>query len=87
MVERLLQALIRNGLRRGVLGGSQVWAIVWLVAFAYRRWGLRHPQVVYSEELGVGQRLEIVHFQPEEKRRKRSGKRARQPAEVGGVEP
>jgi hypothetical protein len=86
MVERLLQTLIRNGMRRGVLGGSQAWAVVWLAAFAYRRWGLRRPQVVYSETLGVGDRLEIVHHQPEVKRRKRSGKRSRQPVEGGEVQ-
>lgn len=85
MVERLLRTLIRNGMRRGVLGGSQTWAVVWLVAFAFRRWGLRRPQVVYSEELGAGQRLEIVHYEPVPKERKRSTKRARRRAEVDGV--
>lgn len=65
MIEYLLRQLTRQGMRRGVLGGSRTWAIVWLVAFAVRRWGLRREEVVYSEKLPPGSTLTIAHERAE----------------------
>jgi hypothetical protein len=75
-MERLLRNLTRTGMRRGVLGGSRGWAIVWLAAFAIRKWGIRREEVVYSESLEPGGRLTIVHEEPPGKdKRRRAGRR------------
>jgi hypothetical protein len=76
VLERLLRTLTRQGMRRGVIGGSQAWAIVWLAAFAIRKWGLRREEVVYSEALEPGGRLTIVHEEPTGKAKgRRAGRR------------
>ncbi len=74
MLERLLRSLTRTGMRRGVLGGSRAWAIVWLAGFAILRWGIRREEVVYSETLEPGGRLTITHEKPPDKDK---GRRAR----------
>jgi hypothetical protein len=76
VVERVLRTLTRQGMRRGVLGGSQGWAIVWLAAFAIRKWGLRREEVVYSEALEPGGRLTIVHEAPAGKAKGRRSARS-----------
>ncbi|HEY1634463.1 MAG TPA: hypothetical protein VGF64_06875 [Acidimicrobiales bacterium] len=75
-MERLLRNLTRTGMRRGVLGGSRSWAIVWLAAFAIRKWGIRREEVVYSESLEPGGRLTIVHEElPGKDKGRRAGRR------------
>jgi hypothetical protein len=74
VIEYLLGRLTRQGMRRGVIGGSRIWAIVWLVAFAVRKWGLRREEVVYSEKLPPGGTLTIAHEGPAGKH---EGRRAR----------
>lgn len=76
MIDRLLRDLSRTGMRRGVRGGSRAWAIVWLAAFAIRKWGIRREEVVYSEALEPGGRLTIVHEEPPHKDKgRRAGRR------------
>jgi hypothetical protein len=76
VIERLLRYLSRTGMRRGVRGGSRAWAIVWLAAFAIRKWGIRREEVVYSEALQPGGRLMIVHEEPPHKDKgRRAGRR------------
>ena len=76
MLERLLRNLTRQGMRRGVVGGSRAWAAVWLAAFAIRKWGIRREEVVYSESLEPGGRLTITHEQPPGKDKgRRAGRR------------
>jgi hypothetical protein len=64
-IERGLQTLQRNGVRRGVVGGSNRW--VWVAVVS---WGLRQlrraassePEVVYRGELRPGQTFRIDHL-------------------------
>jgi hypothetical protein len=74
VIEFVLGQLARQGMRRGVIGGSRIWAIVWLVAFATRKWGLRREAVIYSEKLPPGGALRITHEPPAGKH---EGRRAR----------
>jgi hypothetical protein len=63
--DRVLQTLQRNGVRRGVVGGSNGW--LWV---AVASWGLRRlrrsvgsePELVYRGELRPGQTLHIDHL-------------------------
>jgi hypothetical protein len=71
VLERVLRRLSSTGMRRGVIGGSRAWAVVWLTAFAIRKWGIRREEVVYSESLEPGGRLTITHEQPPAKTRGR----------------
>jgi hypothetical protein len=64
-LDRGLQILQRNGVRRGVMGGSRPW--FWV---AIGTWGLRRlrrtigsePEVVYRGELQPGQTFRIDHL-------------------------
>lgn len=63
-MDRLLRYFVRRGLRDGVLGGKGAWA--WLGGAAlFARFAIkamrRRPEVVFSEQLGVGERLVIAH--------------------------
>jgi hypothetical protein len=64
-IDRGLQTLQRNGVRRGIMGGSNRW--VWI---AVASWGLRRlrraigsePELVYRAELRPGQTVSIDHL-------------------------
>jgi hypothetical protein len=64
-LDRGLQILQRNGVRRGVVGGSRSW--FWV---AVATWGLRRlrraigsePELVYRGELKPGQAFRIDHL-------------------------
>ncbi len=61
----LLRILARNGLRKGLLGGSKPWLIVGAAAGGIRLLGRmagREPAVVYCEKLEPGERLVISHL-------------------------
>ena len=63
-MKRRLARLIRlNAVRKGLLGGSRAWRIVW-VALLVRRMVGRDEKVVYSGELGPGQTLVITRGRP-----------------------
>jgi hypothetical protein len=63
-VEAVLRILLRNGMRKGVMGNSRVWTVVAVFAGALRlkQWlNRRESTVVYSEELQAGETLVIAH--------------------------
>ena len=66
-MNRLVRVLLRNGWRRGVLGGSRPWVIAGGVALAVRvlqKLVGSEERVVYSEELRPGETLVIEHARP-----------------------
>ncbi len=64
-MEPLLSAAVRNGWRRGVLRGNQVWLVVGAAAWMMRRVRRgREPHPVFVEELEPGQAVTITHFAP-----------------------
>jgi hypothetical protein len=64
LVASLVRRLLREGWRRGVLGGSPAWTAVGGVALlaylAGRAWQ-NEGDVVFSEKLAPGQTLRIHH--------------------------
>ena len=64
MIRRLTRVLLRTGFRRGVLGGSRPWVVLFGVAGALRliqRINDRESEVVFSEELQPGETFVIAH--------------------------
>ncbi len=61
---RIVRYLMRQGWRRGVVGGSPLWTVVCglgvLGYLAGRAWH-REPEVVFSEKLAPGQVIRITH--------------------------
>lgn len=61
---RLIRLLLRQGWRRGVVGGSPAWtAVCGLGVLGYlagRAWH-REPEVVFSEKLSPGEVIRITH--------------------------
>jgi hypothetical protein len=60
----VVRLLLRNGLRRGVLGGSRAWLVlggVGLMFKMFKKLGGSEPEVVYSEELPVGSAVVIAN--------------------------
>lgn len=60
----MLGLLLRQGFKRGVLGGNRTWLVVGGTALALRllkKLSGSEPKVVYSEELKEGQALVIAN--------------------------
>jgi hypothetical protein len=60
----MLSLLLRQGFRKGVLGGSRRWLVIGGAALGMRVLGKltrREPEVVYCEELAPGEALVITH--------------------------
>ena len=60
----MLGFLLRQGFRRGVLGGSRRWLVIGGAALGARVLGKlarREPEVVYCEELSPGESLLVAH--------------------------
>jgi hypothetical protein len=65
LTQRLLKTLFRNGLRRGILGGSRPWTAVAVAVGGVRLFQrLTRPgdPVVYREELRSGDTVTISHL-------------------------
>ena len=65
MTRRLLKYLMRNGVRRGVLGGSRPWTVVAVAVGCLRliqRVSRPGDPVVYREELHPGEAVIISHL-------------------------
>jgi len=63
----MVRFLIRTGLRKGLVEGSQFWLVlggVGLLLKVVRKLGGKEPVVVYSEELPVGQAIVIANERP-----------------------
>jgi hypothetical protein len=63
-VEALLRTLLRNGVRKGLMGNSRLWTVVAVFtgAFRFKQWlNRRETGVVYREELQPGETLVIAH--------------------------
>jgi hypothetical protein len=64
IVSTLVRRLLKEGWRRGIVGGSPAWtAAGGLAVLAYlagRAWK-KEPDVVFSEKLQPGQAIRIVH--------------------------
>ena len=63
-MQRLLRFALRNGLRKGLLGGSRPWLIAGGVAAGLRvlrKLAGSEPEVVYSEKLEPGETVVIAH--------------------------
>ena len=63
-MQKLIQLALRNGLRRGLLGGSRPWLIIGGVAAGIRilrKIAGSEPVVVFSEKLEPGDSLVIAH--------------------------
>jgi hypothetical protein len=59
--------LFRNGVRRGLVGGSRPWTIVAIVAGSVRlfnRFRGTGPEIAYSEKLEPGQTV-VIHLERE----------------------
>ena len=66
-VGRLVRLLRRNGVRKGIFGGSRGWAAVAVGTWGYttlKRMARREPELVFSEELKPGQRIIISNNRP-----------------------
>jgi hypothetical protein len=66
-MNRLVRLALRNGWRRGILGGSRPWLVAGGVALGVRvvqRMTGAEEQVVYSEELRPGETLVVAHGRP-----------------------
>jgi hypothetical protein len=66
-VGRVVQILRRNGVRKGIFGGSRGWAAVAVGTWGYttlKRMARREPELVFSEELKPGQRIVISNGVP-----------------------
>ena len=60
----MVKLLLRNGLRKGVLGGSRPWLVlggVGLLLRVLKKLGGSEPEVVYCEELPVGSAIVIAN--------------------------
>lgn len=60
----MLGLLLRQGFKRGVLGGNRTWLVVGGAALALRllkKLSGSEPKVVYSEELKEGEALVIAN--------------------------
>jgi hypothetical protein len=61
-VGRVIRILRRNGVRKGIFGGSRGWAAVAVGTWGYttlKRLAQREPELVFSEELKPGDRIII----------------------------
>jgi hypothetical protein len=66
-VGRIVRILRRNGMRKGVFGGSRGWAAVAVGTWGYttlKRLARREPELVFSEELKPGERIIISNNRP-----------------------
>jgi hypothetical protein len=68
LLDRAVRLGLRHGLRRGLMGGSQLWMAVGVVALGVRivqRWGSPKP-IVVTERLAPGEAIVVRHFFPPE---------------------
>lgn len=60
----MLRFLIRNGVRKGLLGGSRPWLVLGgaaMVLRVVRKLGGSEPEVVFCDELKPGEAVVVAH--------------------------
>jgi hypothetical protein len=60
----MVRLLLRNGLRKGVMGGSRPWLVlggIGLLMRVLKKLSGSEPEVVYSEELPVGTAIIVAN--------------------------
>lgn len=60
----MLRFLLRNGIRRGLLGGSRPWMVVGAVGLVLRvarKFAGNEPEVVFRDELKPGEAVVVAH--------------------------
>lgn len=75
-MDRLLRWAFGRGVRRGLLGGDRMWLVIGaaaLLARLGRRAFRKHPELVFSEKLGLGEHLIITHRPPRGHNGRREG--------------
>ena len=63
-MQKLLRMMLRNGLSKGLFGGSRPWLVLGGIAAGMRvlrKIAGSEPEVVYSEELQPGESVVIAH--------------------------
>lgn len=68
------RVIATNSVRKGLIGGSGFWRLIWLIRLARRNWTKVSKKgempIVHSEAIGEGEAWTMVHV-PEESRRGR----------------
>jgi len=64
LVDRLTRKLLRDGLRRGLLQGSDLWLALGAVALVVRVIAKPEPPKVVSQKLALGESVTITHLPP-----------------------
>lgn len=77
--DRLTRRLVRDGLRRGILEGNDLWLAVGSVAFLVRVLARKDKPKVVTEQLALGESIVVSH-QPAPLR----GRAARRAGRAGG---
>jgi hypothetical protein len=75
-VKGFIDSLVRKGFRRGLLGGENIWLVLGAAALVARfttRALAKKEEVVFSEELGIGERIVITHSPPKGHNGRREG--------------
>jgi hypothetical protein len=66
-VDTLVRWALGRGLRRGLVGGERLWLVVGALALLFklgRNAARKRSELVFSEKLGLGERLIITHSRP-----------------------
>lgn len=64
LVQRLVRVLLRQGWKRGVVGGNPAWTALGgaaLIGYLARRVLKRDPEVVFLEQIRPGESIRITH--------------------------
>jgi hypothetical protein len=87
LIARIVDGLVRRGLRRGLLEGSNLWLAVGAAAFVVRFISRAEEPKLVSERLALGESIVVTHLPaPTSGRRARKKERASEEA-AGGAGP
>jgi hypothetical protein len=62
LIERITNSLVRRGLRRGLLEGSNLWLALGAVAFVVRFISRPEEPKLVSERLALGESIVVTHL-------------------------
>jgi hypothetical protein len=69
LIDRLTRRALRDGLRRGLLGGSDVWLAIGALGLLVKVLAKKDAPKVVSERLRLGESITVTHLPPEPSRR------------------